>query len=127
MLSVGIFGFGRIGRNLFRLLYDRRDVEIGGIADLAEPKPLEYLVRFDSVLGRFPEPLRFEGGRLRVRDRAIPVIAGKTQPAVPDWSALGVETVFESTSRGRTRAELERHLAAGARRVIALAPPVEPV
>jgi glyceraldehyde 3-phosphate dehydrogenase len=54
------------------------------------------------------------------------MITGKDQPAVPDWGSLGVETVFESTSHGRTRAELERHLSSGARRVIALAPPVEP-
>ncbi len=124
-LKVGIFGFGRIGRNLFRILYQRKDVEIGAIADLADPKPLEYLLRFDTVLGRFPDAVSLENGRLSVLGRGIPTITGKEQPEIPDWGGLGVETVFESTSHGRTRAELERHLAAGARRVIALAPPLE--
>ena len=124
-LRVGIFGFGRIGRNLFRILYRRPDVEIGGIADLADAKPLEYLLRFDTVLGRLPDSVDLEGGALSVLGRKIPMITGKDQPEVPAWRDLGVETVFESTSRGRTRAELERHLAAGARRVIALAPPLE--
>lgn len=124
-LRVGIFGLGRIGRNLFRILYRRPDVEVGAIADLADPKPLEYLLRFDTVLGRFPDPLSLENGRLSVFGRNVPTMTGKDQPEIPDWGGLGVETVFESTSRGRTRAELERHLAAGARRVIALAPPLE--
>jgi glyceraldehyde 3-phosphate dehydrogenase len=125
-LRVGIYGFGRIGRNLFRLLYNRPDIEIGAISDLEDAIPLEYLLRFDTVLGRFPDPVKLHDSRLTVLGKTIPMTTGKDQPAVPNWSELGVETVFESTSHGRTRAELDRHLAAGARRVIALAPPLEP-
>ncbi len=125
MTTVGIFGFGRIGRNLFRLLYGREDMRIGAISDLAEPEGLAYLLRFDTLLGRFTEDVSVEDGRLCVGGRRIPLLAGKEQPAVPRWGDLGVHTVLEATSRGRTRAEVEAHLAAGARRVILLAPPLE--
>jgi glyceraldehyde 3-phosphate dehydrogenase len=123
--SVGIYGFGRIGRNLFRLLYARSDIRIGAISDLAEPEGLAYLLEFDTLLGRFTEDVSVEGGRLRVAGGSIPLLTGKAQPAVPRWGDLGVHTVLEATSRGRTRAEVEAHLAAGAQRVILLAPPLE--
>jgi glyceraldehyde 3-phosphate dehydrogenase len=126
MTTVGIFGFGRIGRNLFRLLHGRDDIRVEAISDLAEPAALAYLLRFDTLLGRFPEPVSLENGRLRAGERSIPLFAGKDAPAIPPWGALGVHTVFEATSRGRTRAEAEAHLAAGAKRVILLAPPLEP-
>jgi glyceraldehyde 3-phosphate dehydrogenase (phosphorylating) len=123
---VGIFGFGRIGRNLFRLLYSRDDIEIGAIADLAQPEGVEYLLRFDTLLGRFPDAVSAKDGHLYVAGRRIPLLTGKDQPPVPAWGELGVDTVLEATSRGRTRKEVEAHLAAGARRVILLAPPLEP-
>ena len=125
MTTVGIFGFGRIGRNLFRLLHARDDMRIGAISDLAEPEGLAYLLRFDTLLGRFTEDVAIEDGKLHVGGRRIPLLSGKDQPAVPRWGDLGVHTVLEATSRGRTRAEVEAHLAAGARRVILLAPPLE--
>jgi glyceraldehyde 3-phosphate dehydrogenase len=123
--TVGIFGFGRIGRNLFRLLYAREDIRIGAIADLADPAGLAYLLQFDTLLGRFTEDVTVEDGRLHVAGRGIPLLTGKDQPPVPRWADLGVHTVLEATSRGRTRAEVEAHLAAGAQRVILLAPPLE--
>lgn len=125
MTTVGIFGFGRIGRNLFRLLHAREDIRIGAISDLGEPEGLAYLLRFDTLLGRFTENVAIEDGKLHVGARRIPLLAGKDQPAVPRWGDLGVDTVLEATSRGRTRAEVEAHFAAGARRVILLAPPLE--
>ena len=126
MATVGIFGFGRIGRNLFRLLYPRDDLRIGAVADLAEPEGVEYLLRFDTLLGRFPDELSAKDGFLYCAGRRIPLITGKTQPPVPAWGELGVDTVLEATSRGRRRAEVEAHLQAGAKRVILLAPPLEP-
>jgi glyceraldehyde 3-phosphate dehydrogenase len=124
--TVGIFGFGRIGRNLFRILHDREDIRVGAVADLAEPAGLAYLLKFDTLLGRFPEEVSTKDGSLFVGGRRIALIAGKDQLPVPDWGRLGVHTVLEATSRGRMRAEAEAHLAAGARRVILLAPPLEP-
>jgi glyceraldehyde 3-phosphate dehydrogenase len=122
---VGLFGFGRIGRNLFRILYNRDDIRIAAVSDLAEPAGIEYLLRFDTILGRFPDEVSVKEGNIYVAGRQIPVISGKDQPPVPDWKGLGVDVVFEVTNIGRTRAEAERHLAAGAKRVILLAPPVE--
>jgi glyceraldehyde 3-phosphate dehydrogenase len=124
--TVGLFGFGRIGRNIFRILYNRDDVRVGAISDLADAASIEYLVRFDTILGRFPDLVSLKEGNLYVAGRQIPVLSGKDQPAVPDWRALGVDVVFEATNIGRTRAEAEKHLAAGARRVILMAPPREP-
>ncbi len=122
---VGLMGFGRIGRNLFRILYSREDISIAAISELADPAGLEYLLRFDTLLGRFPDEVSIKGGYLYVQGRQIPMIAGKPEAQVP-WGDFGVDIVLEATSRGRTRAELERHLAAGAKRVIACAPPLEP-
>ena len=121
---VGLLGFGRIGRNLFRLLYNREDVRIAAISDWNEPEPLEYLLRFDTQLGRFPGVVSIRDGYLYAAGRQIRMITGKEQGPVP-WGDLGVHTVLEATSRSRTRAELQAHLDAGARRVIACAPPRE--
>jgi glyceraldehyde 3-phosphate dehydrogenase len=125
MTTVGILGFGRIGRNLFRLLYERDDIRIGAISDWNEPEPLEYLLRFDTLLGRFPGEVSIREGHLYAAGRQIRMLTGSEQPQPPPWAELGVETVLEATSRGRTRAELEAHLTAGAKRVIACAPPLE--
>ncbi len=125
MTRVGIYGLGRIGRTLFRLLHRREDIRIAAISDLAEPAALAYLLEFDTLLGRFEDPVSLETGRLKAGARSIPLLTGRNQPAVPRWGDLGVHTVFEATSRGRTRAEVEAHLSAGARRVILLAPPLE--
>lgn len=123
-IRVGLLGFGRIGRNLFRLLYDREDIRIGAISDWNDPEPLDYLLRFDSQLGRFPGVVSIRDGYLYAAGRQIRMITGKDQGAVP-WGDLGVHTVLEATSRGRTRAELQNHLDSGARRVIACYPPLE--
>ncbi|HTR02900.1 MAG TPA: type I glyceraldehyde-3-phosphate dehydrogenase [Thermoanaerobaculia bacterium] len=125
MTRVGIYGFGRIGRNLFRLLHRREDIRIAAISDLAEPAALAYLLQFDTLLGRFEDEVALENGQLRAGRLTIPLLSGKDQPPIPRWGDLGVHTVFEATSRGRTRAEVDAHLAAGARRVILLAPPLE--
>ncbi len=121
-LSVGIRGLGRIGRNLFRLLYAREDVRIGAVSEIADPAGLEYLLRFDTVLGRFPDEVSIREGNIYSRGRQIPLVsdAGGTQTP---WGDLGVHTVLEATSRPRPRAELAKHLDAGAKRVISLAPP----
>lgn len=125
MTTVGILGFGRIGRSLFRILHGHPRVRLGAICDIAEPEQLAYLLRFDTILGRFPEPVSMGDGFLRVADRRIRLLAGKSaEPA--RWSELGVDTVLESTSRPRERGELADHLARGARRVIVCGPTKEP-
>jgi glyceraldehyde 3-phosphate dehydrogenase len=122
--TVAIFGFGRIGRNLFRILQSRRDIRVGAIADPADPEALAYLLRFDTLLGRFPEPVTLRDGALEAGTRRVELLTGDAANRMP-WRDLGVHTVLEATSRSRSRAELARHLDAGARRVISLAPPAD--
>jgi len=127
MTTIGIMGFGRIGRNLFRLLYKRDDIRIGGVCEIADPASAEYLLRFDTLSGRFPDPLSLKDGSLNVCGRQIPLLAGWERGAIPDWKSLGVDTVVEATNRSQKRADLEKHLAAGAQRVILCTLPAEPL
>lgn len=119
---IGLMGLGRIGRNIFRLLYNQEDLRLEAISDVADHAALTYLLRFDTLLGRFPEDLRLEGEALHVAGRQVHMLSGK-QPGDVDWAALGVDTVIEATARFRTREELERHFEKGARRVILCSPP----
>ncbi|MCA1582568.1 MAG: glyceraldehyde-3-phosphate dehydrogenase [Acidobacteria bacterium] len=121
-LSVGIRGLGRIGRNLFRLLYARPDVRIAGVSEIADPAGLEYLLRFDTTLGRFPDEISIREGNIYVAGRQIPLLSESEGRQTP-WGELGAHTLFEATSRPRARRELARHIEAGAKRVISLAPP----
>jgi glyceraldehyde 3-phosphate dehydrogenase len=123
--NVGILGFGRIGRSLFRILHAHPRIRIGAICDVAEADQLEYLLRFDTILGRFEAPASIVDGYLRVGDRRIRVLTGRSSEPVP-WGSLGVDTVVESTSHPRTRNALTAHLTAGARRVIVCGPTPEP-
>jgi glyceraldehyde 3-phosphate dehydrogenase len=121
-VTVGIRGLGRIGRNVFRLLYARDDIRIAAVSEIADPAALEYLLRFDSVLGRFPDEISVREGNIYVAGRQIPLLS-EAEGRQTAWGDLGVHTVVEATSRSRTRAELARHLEAGAKRVVSLAPP----
>lgn len=126
MIGVGLYGLGRLGRSLFRRLYPREDVRLLAAHDAAEPAALEYLLRFDTRLGRLPETLSVRDGHLYVAGRSIPFFAGKDAPEIPRWGELGVHTVLEASALPRSRRDAERHLEAGARRVILLSPPSEP-
>jgi glyceraldehyde 3-phosphate dehydrogenase len=123
-VRVGFNGFGRLGRNIFRVIYDREDVEVRAIADVAAPENLAYLVNFDSIHGRFVEEITTSGGFLFAKGRRIPIISGKaTAPGDVRWRDHDVDIVIEASGRFRTRKELEKHLEAGARRVILTVPP----
>ena len=126
MIGVGLYGLGRLGRSLFRRLYPREDVRLLALQDAAEPAALEYLLRFDTRLGRLPETLSVRDGHLYVAGRSIPFFAGKDSPEVPRWGELGVHTVLDATGSPRSRRDAEKHLDAGARRVVLLSPPSEP-
>jgi glyceraldehyde 3-phosphate dehydrogenase len=118
-------GFGRIGRNLFRILYNREDIRLSAISDIADKRALEYLLRFDTILGRFPEEVSIHESHLYVVGRQIPMLDKKEPGEVP-WGALGVDVVIEATAQRRTRQELERHLAQGAKKVILCVPQKTP-
>ncbi|MGD9138397.1 MAG: glyceraldehyde 3-phosphate dehydrogenase NAD-binding domain-containing protein [Desulfobacterales bacterium] len=124
-VGVGLMGFGRIGRNLFRILYQSEAVRLAAISDIADHKALEYLLRFDTILGQFPDEVSIKEGHLYVAGRQIPMLSEKEPGDVP-WGDLGVDVVIEATARKWPRMKLEQHLARGAKRVILCAPPQEP-
>ncbi len=121
-IRIGIMGFGRIGRNVFRILYPRDDIEIIAIVDIADPKGLEYLLRFDTVHGLFKEPVTVVGEAMYAKGRQIRMLQRKA-PGDVDWGAMGVDIVIDATGKFRHRAELQRHLDTGAKRVILTVPP----
>ena len=124
-LRVGLVGFGRIGRSLLRSIFPRTDLEIVALQDTAEAEALAYLLKFDTLLGRFPGEVRLDGSILQAgSDRIALLPAGKDAPQ-PAWRELGVEVVVIATGRPAERAAVEAHLAAGARRVVLCVPPVD--
>jgi glyceraldehyde 3-phosphate dehydrogenase len=121
-IKVGINGFGRIGRMVFRAaVKDFADVEVVGINDLLEPDYLAYMLRYDSVHGRFKGDVAVDGSTLIVNGRKIRLTALK-DPAELKWGDLGVDVVVESTGLFLTKETAEKHLAAGAKKVIMSAP-----
>ena len=119
-------GFGRIGRNFFRNVHGRKDLEVAAIVDIVEPRSVAYLLQFDTVHGRFHEPVSVKGDSMYVGGRQIRVL-NRRQPGDVDWAELGIDIVIESTTMYRTRAWLEKHLEAGARRVILTVPPKDTI
>jgi glyceraldehyde 3-phosphate dehydrogenase len=122
--NIGLVGCGRIGRNLVRLLVRDERLRLRAIEEPAKPEAVEYLLRFDSLLGRFPESLKRLDGSLEVGGERVELFAPGDR--VPDWKALGVSIVVEASGKGRRRDEIERHLDAGARRVVLCSPPADP-
>jgi glyceraldehyde 3-phosphate dehydrogenase len=118
-------GFGRIGRNVFRQLRGRTDIEVAAIVDIADPAGLTYLLRYDTIFGRYPDPVTLEDGHLVTAGRRIPMRAD-IDPGETDWAALGVDFVVQATRRHRTAAECSRHLERGAKRVILASTPEVP-
>lgn len=122
---IGLMGLGRVGRNLFRLLYRDPDLELVAISDVANPEALVYLLKWDTLLGRFPEPIDVSDGTIWVAGRQVRMLQA-AHPGEVAWGELGVDIVVEATAQDRTRAEMEKHFAAGARRVLLCSPPKDP-
>jgi glyceraldehyde 3-phosphate dehydrogenase len=121
-IKVGINGFGRIGRMVFRAaVRDFPDIEVVGINDLLEPGYLAYMLEYDSVHGRFKGTIAVDGSTLVVNGKRIRLTAEK-DPAALKWGDIGADIVVESTGLFLTKETAEKHLAAGARKVIMSAP-----
>jgi len=118
---VGINGFGRIGRSVCRILSEREDIDVVAINDLYENEQLAYLLKYDTVMGRFGKELRVEGDAMFI-DGSKVLLTSQSDPADVPWSDLGVQVVIEATGVFRTREPLEKHLAAGAEKVILTVP-----
>jgi glyceraldehyde 3-phosphate dehydrogenase len=121
-IKVGINGFGRIGRMVFRAAVQNfPDIEIVGINDLLEPEYLAYMLQFDSVHGRFKGTIAVEGSTLIVNGKKIRLTAVK-DPAELKWSEIGADVVVECTGLFLTQETCQKHIAAGAKKVIQSAP-----
>jgi glyceraldehyde 3-phosphate dehydrogenase len=125
-VKVGINGFGRIGRNLFRAAHEAgSDLEFVAVNDLIDAEMIAHLLKYDSVLGRFPGEVEASGGGIRVDGTELKVLNEKDPAALP-WGDLGVEVVIESTGLFTDREGASKHLEAGAKKVIISAPAKEP-
>lgn len=123
MVKVGINGFGRIGRMVFRAIVDNfsNDVQVVGINDLLEPAYLAYMLKYDSVHGRFNHDVKVEGNFLIVNGNRIRLTAER-EPSNLKWNEVGAEVVVESTGLFLTDEKSRQHIAAGAKKVIMSAP-----
>ena len=119
--TIAINGFGRIGRSAFKQLHEDPRFEVVGVNDLADVGDLGYLLRYDSVYGRYPHPVEERSGALRVGDSDVAFFSERDPARIP-WRDLGAEIVIEATGAFRSRAEAAGHLEAGASRVIVSAP-----
>ncbi len=125
-VKVGINGFGRIGRNLFRAAYESdTDLDIVAVNDLTDDDTLAHLLKYDSILGRFPGQVEVGDGTISVDGKSI-VALEERDPANLPWADLGVDVVIESTGFFTARADAAKHLDAGAKKVIISAPAKEP-
>src|ERR671931_674031 len=125
-VRVGVNGFGRIGRNLYRAAYEAgSELEFVAVNDITDAATLAHLLRYDSILGRFP-------GRVEAREAAIVVdgaeirVLAERDPAALPWAELGADVVIESTGLFTKRDDAAKHLEAGAKKVIISAPATEP-
>ncbi len=123
---VGINGFGRIGRSVFRILSERDDINVVCINDLFENEQLAYLLKYDTVMGMFKKEVTATDDALYAGDQKV-VMTEHRDPAAIPWQDLGVDVVIESTGVFRDRTSLEKHLAAGAKKVLLTVPAKEEI
>jgi glyceraldehyde 3-phosphate dehydrogenase len=120
-IKVGINGFGRIGRNLFRAAQGDPDIEFVAVNDLTDPKTLAHLLKYDSIHGRFDGTVEAGEGEIIVNGKSVKVLSER-DPANLPWGELGVEVAVESTGIFTKRPDAEKHLKAGAKKVLISAP-----
>lgn len=120
-LKIGINGFGRIGRLVYRAAYGNQDVDIVAINDLADAKTNAHLLKYDSVHGTFPGNVEVKDGNIVVDGKTVKVLSERDPASIP-WRGMGVDIVIESTGVFTTKDKASGHLAAGAKKVIITAP-----
>ena len=125
VLKVGINGFGRIGRLVFRAAVNNRNIEFVGINDLVAPETLAYLLKYDSTHGAFPGEVEARDNGIIVNNRFIPCTSIRNPSELP-WGEIGADYVVEATGRFTTHDTAKAHLEAGAKRVIISAPTKSP-
>jgi len=125
-VKVGINGFGRIGRLVFRAMNKRPGLEVVAVNDLADVNTNAHLLKYDSVHRKFAGDVKVEGGNLVVDGKTVKVLSEKDPAALP-WKDLGVDLVVESTGVFRAKEQLQKHIVAGAKKVILTVPSKDPV
>ena len=120
-IKVGINGFGRIGRNVYRAALNDKNIEIVAVNDLTDPKTLAHLLKYDSILGNLHHNITATADAISVDGKSVRVFAEK-DPAALDWSSLGVQVVVESTGRFTKAADAKKHLKGSVKKVIISAP-----
>ena len=120
-MRIGINGFGRIGRTVFRILNRQQDIDVAAINDLANDDVLAYLLKYDTVMGPLKDSVSVKNGVLTTSNHSIKML-NKHDPATLPWTELGVDVVIEATGVFRTREQLQSHLDAGAGYVILTVP-----
>ncbi|WP_121746422.1 type I glyceraldehyde-3-phosphate dehydrogenase [Streptomyces sp. E2N166] len=121
-IRVGINGFGRIGRNYFRALLEQgADIEIVAVNDLGDTATTAHLLKYDTILGRLPYEVSHTEDTITVGDKTIKVLAERNPADIP-WGELGVDIVIESTGIFTKKADAEKHIAGGAKKVLISAP-----
>jgi glyceraldehyde 3-phosphate dehydrogenase len=127
-MKVAINGFGRIGRAVFRIIAERNDPDLQVVAvnDLTDDDTLAHLLKYDTVFGRFPGEVEVGDGVMKAGGQTVAMLMERDPAALP-WAELGVDVVVESTGVFRDRVSLEKHLSAGAKRVLLTVPAKDPV
>ncbi|RKS43401.1 glyceraldehyde 3-phosphate dehydrogenase [Gillisia mitskevichiae] len=121
-IKIGINGFGRIGRNLFRILLNHPQIEVVAINDIAEAQTLVHLLKYDSIHGRFPEVISHKDSNLLIDDKLIPILH-KQHPKDINWSDYNVNIVIEASGKFKNQEDLQFHLQKGVEKVILSVPP----
>ena len=126
MTRIGINGFGRIGRSVFRILSERDDMEVVAINDLYENEQLAYLLKYDTLMRVFPKEVTFDEESMTVDGKRIEMTAEKDPSQIP-WGKFGADIVIESTGVHTKREAIAKHLAGGAKKVILTVPPKDEI
>ncbi|MBI3232277.1 MAG: type I glyceraldehyde-3-phosphate dehydrogenase [Candidatus Doudnabacteria bacterium] len=121
IIKVGINGFGRIGRQAFKIALEKKELEVVGINDLTSPAVLAHLLKYDSNYGRYERKVEFDDSNLVIDGKKYPVFAEKEPDKLP-WGKLGVDVVIESTGRFTSGEKALAHIKAGAKKVVISAP-----
>jgi glyceraldehyde 3-phosphate dehydrogenase len=123
-IKVGINGFGRIGRNIFRAALGHPDIEITAVNDISDPRTLAHLLKYDSILGNLPNHVTHNGDSIAVDGKSFKVFKVK-DPAELDWSSTGAQIVVESTGLFTNGADARKHIRGTVKKVIISAPATE--
>ncbi|WP_422859250.1 type I glyceraldehyde-3-phosphate dehydrogenase [Flagellimonas sp. S174] len=123
-ITIGINGFGRIGRTLFRLLENRQDIQVSVINNLADAPTLAHLLKYDSIHGSFTADISSDGNQIHVNNHSLQILNHQNPSDIP-WGDYNVDIVIEATGKFKTREALQKHIENGAKKVILSVPPQE--